>query len=57
MKISPTFDGTAVVPTRFGRDLENEDGTKDAHVRIDSYKEVGTNVYVDVLTRPSEIQT
>ena len=37
-----------VVPTRRGRDLENHDGTRDAHIRIESYKEIGTNIYVDV---------
>lgn len=40
--------GTTVVPTRAGKDLENQEGTKDAHLRIESYRDVGTNIYVDV---------
>lgn len=37
-----------VVPTSAGRDLDNVGKTKDAHIRIETYKEVGTNLYVDV---------
>lgn len=37
-----------IVPTRAGKDLENMDNTKDTHIRIETYKEVGTNVYVDL---------
>jgi hypothetical protein len=37
-----------VVPTRVGKDLESEDGKKDAHIRIETYKQVGTNIFVDV---------
>ena len=28
--------------------MENEDGKKDAHIRIETYKQLGTNVYVDI---------
>ena len=41
-------ESEVVVPTRGGKDLENMDKTKDAHIRIETYKEVGTNVYVDL---------
>ena len=38
----------SVVPTRGGTDLDSGDGTKDAHIRIESYKGVGTKIFVDV---------
>ncbi len=37
-----------VMPTRRGTDLENVAKTSDAHIRIETYKQVGTNIYVDV---------
>ena len=37
-----------VIPARMGRDLYNKDGTLDAHIRIESYKEIGTDIYVDL---------
>lgn len=37
-----------VVPTRAGRDLESEDGKKDAHIRIETYEQMGTNIFVDI---------
>lgn len=37
-----------VVPTRTGKDLESADGKKDAHIRIETYKQLGTNIFVDV---------
>lgn len=40
--------GAIVIPTRAGKDLESHDGTKDAHIRIEGYDEVGTNIYVDI---------
>jgi hypothetical protein len=41
-------DFEMVIPTRAGRDLANRDKTKDAHIRIESYKQVGTNIFVDI---------
>jgi hypothetical protein len=29
-------------------DLHNSDGTIDAHVRIETYKEIGTHIYIDL---------
>ncbi|MDV3278027.1 MAG: hypothetical protein LYZ69_06110 [Nitrososphaerales archaeon] len=43
-----------VIPTRAGKDLENADRTRDAHIRIESYRHVGTNVYVDVFDSATE---
>lgn len=37
-----------VVPTRAGRDLDSRDGKKDGHIRIETYKGVGTRIYVDL---------
>jgi hypothetical protein len=37
-----------VVPTRGGRDLQSKDGKIDGHIRIESYKGVGTKIYVDL---------
>ncbi len=28
--------------------MENGDKTKDAHIRIETYEKVGTNIYVDI---------
>jgi len=41
-------DYEVVIPTRGGKDLTNEDGTVDGHIRIERYKQVGTNIYVDL---------
>jgi hypothetical protein len=35
-------------PTRAGKDLEDMDKTRDAHILIKTYKVVDTNVYVDL---------
>jgi hypothetical protein len=37
-----------VVPNRRGIDLQNQDETMDGHIRIETYKEKGTNIYVDL---------
>jgi hypothetical protein len=37
-----------VIPTRKGRDLRSDDQQIDGHIRIESYKQVGTNIYVDL---------
>ncbi len=37
-----------VIPTTSGRDLQNKDRTMDAHVRVESYKQIGTAIYVDL---------
>ena len=47
-KNSAYFNATLVVPTRSGRDLDSNDGTRDAHIRIERYKEVSTDIYVDI---------
>ena len=36
-----------VVPTRRGKDL-NSVQARDAHVRIETYKPLGTNIFIDV---------
>ena len=41
-------DFDVVVPTRAGTDLENGDKTIDGHIRIERYKDIGTNIYVDL---------
>ena len=47
MNNNTRLNAPLLVPTRSGKDLNN-DGTRDAHIRIESYKDVGTNIYVDV---------
>ncbi len=37
-----------VIPTTTGRDLQNKDRTLDAHVRVETYKQIGTAIYVDL---------
>lgn len=37
-----------MIPTRAGKDLANQDGTIDGHIRIEKYNQVGTNIYVDL---------
>ncbi len=44
----PKGDFELVIPTRAGRDLHNEDKTLDAHVRVESYRQVGTAIYIDL---------
>lgn len=39
---------TVVVPTRRGKDLLNSIHARDAHVRIETYKKIGTNIFIDV---------
>ena len=41
-------DFQTIIPTRTGRDLTNMDETEDAHIRIETYKAIGTRIYVDV---------
>jgi hypothetical protein len=41
-------DTLVTIPTRVGKDLENQNGTKDAHIRIEGYNGIGTNIFVDV---------
>ncbi len=41
-------DVETVVPTRRGTDLQTKDGKIDGHIRIESYKNVGTMIYVDL---------
>jgi hypothetical protein len=37
-----------VVPTRRGRDLQSAVQERDAHVRIEAYRQIGTNIFIDV---------
>lgn len=37
-----------IIPTRYGNDLLNAVQNKDAHVRIEAYKQIGANLFVDV---------
>ena len=37
-----------VIPTRVGKDLDNQDRTIDSHIRIETYKHNETNIYVDI---------
>ena len=37
-----------IVPTRHGKDLQNSVQARDAHIRIETYKQIGTNVFIDV---------
>jgi hypothetical protein len=41
-------DYKKVVPNRWGVDIEDREGTLDGHIRIETYKEVGTNIFVDL---------
>jgi hypothetical protein len=36
-----------VVPSRMGRDLQNSEGTEDAHIRIERNDQLGTGIFVD----------
>jgi hypothetical protein len=44
----PQRNALVIIPTRRGTDRENAAKTKDAHVRIETYKQIGTNIYVDI---------
>jgi len=37
-----------IIPTVRGTDLFSEDGRLDGHVRIETYKQVGTRIFVDL---------
>jgi hypothetical protein len=37
-----------IIPTRYGKDLQNAVQAKDAHVRIETYRQIGTNLFIDV---------
>ncbi len=37
-----------LVPNRVGKDIENQDKTIDGHIRIETYKLLGTRIYVDL---------
>ncbi len=37
-----------IVPSRIGTDLHNRDKTIDGHIRIETYKQVGTQIFVDL---------
>ena len=37
-----------VVPTRRGKDLQNSVQDRDAQIRIETYKQIGTNIFIDV---------
>ena len=43
-----------VIPTRRGKDLQSAVQAKDAHVRIEAYKNIGTNIFVDVFNTAFE---
>lgn len=43
-----------IVPRRAGTDLHNRDKTIDDHVRIETYTEIGTNIYVDLFVSKIE---
>jgi len=40
-------DLETVVPNRTGRDLRDKDGDTDGHIRVETYKGIGTRIYVD----------
>jgi len=44
----PDKDFKIVIPTRTGTDLQNNDKTIDGHIRIETYKQLGTSIYVDL---------
>lgn len=41
-------DFKVIVPTRAGKDLENNDKTIDGHIRIEKFKGAGTSIFVDL---------
>ena len=43
---SPGFE--TVVPNRVGKDLRDKDNTLDGHIRIETWKGHGTQIYVDL---------
>ncbi len=46
--IRPKGDFELVIPSTAGRDLHNKDRTLNAHVRVETYKQSGTAIYVDL---------
>ena len=41
-------DFEMIVPTRRGTDLHSQDERMDGHIRIETYKENGTSIFVDL---------
>lgn len=37
-----------IIPTRAGQDLDSVNGKLDGHIRIETYRELGTRIYVDL---------
>jgi hypothetical protein len=48
MSKSRKADFDVIIPTRAGTDLENKDKTIDGHIRIETYKDIGTGIYIDL---------
>lgn len=46
-----------MIPTRAGRDIQNQDNTVDGHIRIETYKKIGTEIYVDLFDSAIEDPT
>ena len=44
----PSGDLETVIPNRAGQDLRDKEGAIDGHVRIETYKGIGTRIYVDL---------
>jgi hypothetical protein len=45
---NPSAKNTPVAPTSEGKDLDSADGTIDGHIRLETYKHLGTKIYVDL---------
>jgi len=43
----PSAELVTVIPNRTGQDLRDEDGATDGYIRVETYKGIGTRVYVD----------
>ena len=37
-----------VIPSRIGKDLRDKAGETDGHIRVETYKGIGTRIYVDL---------
>ena len=43
----PSEGFETVIPNRAGQDLRDEDGATDGHIRVETYKRIGTRIYID----------
>lgn len=43
----PSADLETLIPNRAGQDLRDENGATDGHIRVETYKGIGTRIYVD----------